>query len=564
MYENVADLSLPLDLGQAEILERFEEYALEDGKIPRTNAVMALKYLHQRVKKEIEGKAEDARRRMQSELSAKLEEHLSNGAQATADENLLQAEIKKASTLLRETELRLKDLKTELRTAIETRENARTEVQLAKAKFKTSIQSVQEHIKLEARESWSHLTRFIKENTDDPRGIESESEITEEPPAPMNNRPFSEEEKRKVLLPDLPNPTFVMEEEMQEWTEMIKHRFLCWCETKRIATVLTSPVVVNLMESLKGRAHMGGVFAAWSRAVQGEQWDWGRWRDIKVSHLGWQKICNPVVTRLPPGSKVAKESHAELRRVDKILNKVCLRLFGIKAEPAWTQTGLAETQLNTAEQVSLHDVTITEWDEEAIKWVKQCKFSETELNDDEELDVSSVPVAEMPDQAPPGGPPPGTSSQEWSKKVPAPSTSPDVTHLDDDDDEPIMTVEEFEERQLARDRQSREERQRHTSLPARGSRSADSRSGHRGSSSHDEHGYRSQYSRDSSTSSRGSRGMRGSHGPRGGSRRGAKRGGRGGPQGSQFPRGRKGTRGGGFSGRAEYYSSPQPNQGRYR
>ena len=130
---------------------------------------------------------------------------------------------------------------------------------------------------------------------------------------------------------------------------MVNHHFRSWKETKRITAVLTDPVIVNLMQSLKGRAHMGGVFGSWSRATQGEQWDWMRWRDIKVSHLGWQRICHPLVARLPTGSKAIKESHAELQRVDKIVNKVCHRLFGIKAEPAWSQQGLLDPQLNTAE-----------------------------------------------------------------------------------------------------------------------------------------------------------------------------------------------------------------------
>ena len=71
-----------------------------------------------------------------------------------------------------------------------------------------------------------------------------------------------------------------------------------------------------------------------------------------------------------------KESHAELQRVDKMLNKVTRRMFGVNAEPAGTQKGLLAPQWNTVEQAALHDVTLTQWDEEAIKWVKLCKFSD--------------------------------------------------------------------------------------------------------------------------------------------------------------------------------------------
>ena len=97
-YEGIADLSLSLELGPVEVLQRFENLATEDGRIPRNIAVRAMKYLHERVKKEAEGKLEDAKRRMKSELQTKLEEHQSNGSQAAADEIMLQGELKTATT----------------------------------------------------------------------------------------------------------------------------------------------------------------------------------------------------------------------------------------------------------------------------------------------------------------------------------------------------------------------------------------------------------------------------------------------------------------------------------
>ena len=276
--------------------------------------------------------------------------------------------------------------------------------------------------------------------------------------------------------------------------------------------------------------------------------------------------------RLPTGAKAIKESHAELQRVDKIINKVCQWIFGVRAEPAWTHHGLLDPQLNTAEQASLHDVPITEWDEEVMKWMKGCKYSETELEDDEVFDKSDTPVTEMPKRTPPGGLRPGKSGQESVRTAPRTSTSPIPCRLNDDD-ERIETVQEHEERMRARDRLSRDDekyKQLNTpffraSTPVRGAkRSADVMSGHRNNSGHYEDEHRGQYSRDSSTSSRRGHGRRGAKGPRGGTRQGAKRGGRGGSQGNQFSRGHKRGRGSGFSGRGDYDSAPQLKHGCYR
>ena len=556
----VPDLRLPHDIGQAEVLRLLEGLATENGKIPHLAAVSATRYLKERVKVEAEKKLEDAKKRMTAELNEKLEFHHSNEAQAAADESALQAELKSATALLRKTELRLKSCKLELKDAIDRRETARTETQLEKAKHKSSLQTVEEHVVGEAKDRWSHLRRFIRDNTGDPLAVIQESEEPETVPSePVCTRPFSVEEKRSVILPDLPIPSFIMAEEVDDWTQMICHRYICWAETKRITAVLTDPVIVNLMQSLKGRAHMGGVFAAWSRSVAGESTDWGKWRDIKVSHLGWQRICQPLVTRLPTGSTAMKESHAELQRVDKMLNKVTRRMFGVNAEPAWSQKGLLAPQWNTVEQAALHDVTLTQWDEEAIKWVKLCKFSNEEPEFSGVFDVSDIPAAEMPDTAPPGGPPPGVSSAEWSKAASEPRSSVSVTvsQPDDDDEDPIETVQEWEKREAARDRHSRNERARQSGLlrssTPLGQRS-DSRSGHRGGSSREDE-RRGQYSRDSSREGRGSQG---------GSRQGAKRGGRGDSRGSHLSRGPKGGRGGRFAGRGEYHNVPQAKHGRYR
>ena len=567
-YENVANLSLSHDLGRDEVLQHFETLVTEDGKLPRDVAVKAMKYVHERIKHEATGKLEDARRRMQAELQEKLEHHQSNGAQAAADEKVLQEGLKAGTVLVNETQAKLKQLKVELRNAIDRKESAKADCQTLKAKHKSSLQCVIEHIVGETKEGWSHLRTFVKDNTGDPVGVQRESEAAEVPPPPACSRPFSQMERRQVTCPDLPAPAFIMEAEMPEWREMIKHRFRCWSETKRITTVLTDPVVVDLMQSLKGRPHMGGIFGSWSRATQGEQWDWMRWRDIKVSHLGWQRICHPMVARLPAGTKAIKESHAELVRVDKIINKVCHRLFGIKAEPAWTQHGLLDPQLNTADQAGLHDVPLLEWDEEVIKWMKGCQFSETELEDDEVFDDSNSPVTGIPKKTPPGGLRPGRPGSDSIRTAPRTSTSPIPSRLDDNNER----VDEHAAAGPACDRQSRDDRYRQlntpffrASTPVRGGkRPAESMSGYRDNLDHEEDDNRGLYSRDSSTSSRRGHGKRGAKGPRGGPRQGVKRGGRGGSQGKQFPRGQKRGRGGGFASRGSHDNAPQAKQGRYR
>ena len=79
-YELVANLSMSMDLGQAEVLQRFEDLATEEGRLPRDIAVRAMKYVHERIKLDARGKLEEAKRRMEAELQEKLEEFASNGS----------------------------------------------------------------------------------------------------------------------------------------------------------------------------------------------------------------------------------------------------------------------------------------------------------------------------------------------------------------------------------------------------------------------------------------------------------------------------------------------------
>jgi len=563
-YELAANLVMPMDMEQAEVLQHLETLVAEDGKFPRDIAVGAMQYVNERIRMDARRKLEEAKRRMEAELQEKLEELTSNESRAAGDEKALQEEIKSSATLVNQLQEQVKRCRLDIKQAIEDRESARSETQLAKARHKSSLQSVIEHIGGEVKEGWAHLHKFVSDNAVSMAAVLRESEAATPPPPPICNRPFSERENRKVIYPDLPAPTFLMEGEMPEWLEMVKYRFHCWSEVKRITAVLTDPTVVHLMESIKGRANMGGLFGAWSRATAGEQWDWMRWRDIKIVHMGWQRLCHPMAARIPTGVKAIKESHAELQQVDNTINTVCQSLFGVRAEPVWTHHGLLDPQLNTAEQASARDVSTNDWDEEIMKWIKGCTYSETELDDDAVLVCKEqTPVTQTTDKTPTGGSRPGKYSQGSARATHRASASP-ISRRPQDDDEVEIIGERRRRVSTNRARlDSSEERYMMLNTPYLPSstpkkRSAAVMSGRHSNSSRYEDEHQGQHSRDSSISSRGGYGKK-----RGGPQQGAQRGGFG-SQRSQYVRGLKRGRGKKYSRRGGSETAPQQKQSRYR
>ena len=489
---DVEDLDLALDAPVEQVLE-FLNTLTQDGQMTVADTKATARYLERRVKLEVYELEKPVKDKIRMDVNYEVGECDRRITGAQKREKLLGPRIKDAVRRIQEAEIDIRRYRSELKEESKIRETESKRRSLAKSRGKKALSEQVETIKSSVISGLKPLKAFI-----DARGqgaVSVDMEMTISPPREHITRRFSVQENRPVILPDYAKPTFLTDEQFEEFKSTLKYKFLVWTETLRIAKILNDPTVVEMFNAIKGGPCMGGAFGYWSRATTTQTKKLTSWRDNKCAHLAFHRLIKARVTSQPTMPEEAvNEGMKRLRHVEHTLKLVSLKLFSVPTEEPYTWQGLLEPKYNPSVTSLACGVSVAEYDGETARWLKGCKFGPEPDNSPVAMQVEAV-VPEQPPTAPPAVPPrePGGMVPP---AVPVPATpEPDVVMdaqddnnavdvIDIDDDVLSMggrsvveeldkeaTIQLEEEERISRDLFQRG-RQMRTSSPIPGSRSA--------------------------------------------------------------------------------------------
>ena len=486
-----------LDLALDEPIEKVLEYLntlTQDGQMTTEDTEATIRYLRRRVKLEIYEQEKPVKEKFRLDVNYEVGECDRRIAGAQKRERMLGPRIKDAVRRIQEAEADIRRYRSEMKEESKIRETESKRRSLAKSRGKKSLSEQVETIKISVISGLKPLKHFIDARGQGVVSVDMETIIS--PPREHITRRFCVPETRPVVLPDYAKPTFLNEEQFEDFKTKLKFKFLVWTETLRMAQIFNEPSIVEVFNSIKGGPCMGGAFGYWARATMAQSKKMTSWRDNKCVHLAFHKLIRARAMNQPTMPEEAvNEGLKRLRHIERSLKLMSLKLFSVPTEEPYTWEGLLDPKYNPAVLSLACGVSVAEYDGEVARWLKGCKFGpepdnspvamqvEAAVPDQLTTNAPAVPPHETGGMAPPAEVTPAGPVADVPMDVKNDDDVVDVIDIDDDDVLSMggrSVVEELnkeavgrleEEEKMSRDLFLRG-RQMRTSSPVPGSRSA--------------------------------------------------------------------------------------------